>query len=99
MADNNAALSVHTKLGGLLHPPELPAQNVAVYANGRKIADWEVKDDADFTAPIPAEVTKNAAELKLRLQIPNAASPQSLGLSYDNRILGVRCFFVELQRR
>jgi hypothetical protein len=99
IADNNAALSVRMKLGGLIRPPELPAQNVAVYANGRKIADWEVKDEADFTAPIPAEVTKNASELKIQLRIPNAASPQSLGLSYDNRILGIRCYFVELRRR
>lgn len=99
IADNSATLSLHMKLGALVRPPELLVQDVAVYANHQKIADWQVTDDQEFTAPIPAEVTKNAAELNLELRIPNAASPQSLGLSYDGRLLGVRCYFVELRRR
>ncbi len=97
--DHDAALMLRMKLGGLIHPPDLPMQNVAVYANGEKIADWQVSDAADFTAPIPLELTRNAEELNLELRVPDAASPQSLGMSYDGRLLGVRCYFVELKRR
>ena len=97
--DHEAALMLRMKLGGLIHPPELPVQNVAVYANGQRIADWQVIDPADFTAPIPLDLTKNAEELNLELRIPEAASPQSLGVNYDARLLGVRCYSVELKRR
>ncbi|MEY2564717.1 MAG: hypothetical protein QOH88_2910 [Verrucomicrobiota bacterium] len=99
LGDNTGALSLEMKLGGLIHPPELTVQNVAVYANGQKIADWEVRAEAIFTVSIPAELTRNAPELKIQLRIPNAASPQSLGLSTDNRMLGIRVYFVELRRR
>ena len=97
--NHDAALMLRMKLGGLIHPPELPVQNVAVYANGQRIADWQVIDPADFTAPIPLELTKNAEELNLELRIPEAASPQSLGVNYDARLLGVRCYSLELKRR
>jgi hypothetical protein len=87
------------KLGGLIHPPDLPRQNVAVYANGEKIADWEVSEPADFTAPIPPALTTNTEDLNIELRIPDAASPQSLGVSYDGRLLGVRCYVIELRRK
>jgi hypothetical protein len=97
--DHDAALVLRMKLGGLIHPPELPMQNVAVYANGQKIADWQVIDPADFAAPIPFELTKNAEDLNLELRVPEAATPQSLGMNYDARLLGVRCYSIELRRR
>lgn len=97
--DHDAALVLRMKLGGLIHPPDLPRQSVAVYANGEKIADWQVSEPADFTAPIPPELTRNAEDLDIELRIPDAASPQSLGTSYDGRLLGVRCYVVELRRR
>jgi hypothetical protein len=97
--DQDAALVLRMKLGGLIHPPDLPRQNVAVYANGEKIADWEVSEPADFTAPIPPALTTNTEDLNIELRIPDAASPQSLGVSYDGRLLGVRCYVVELRRK
>jgi hypothetical protein len=97
--DHDAALALRMKLGGLIHPPELPAQAVAVYANGQKIADWQVRDVADFTAPILLELTRNAENLDIELRVPDAASPQSLGINYDARLLGVRCYSIELRRR
>ncbi|HXM32025.1 MAG TPA: hypothetical protein VN921_00110 [Chthoniobacterales bacterium] len=97
--DHDGPLTLRMKLGGLIQPRELPVQNVAVYANGEKIADWQVGEPADFTAPIPLELTRNAEDLNIKLRIPDAASPQSLGMSYDGRLLGVRCYFVELRRR
>ncbi len=97
--DHDAALMLRMKLGGLIHPRELPVQNVAVYANGQKIADWQVSEPADFAAPIPLELTSNVEDLNIELRIPDAASPQSLGMSYDGRLLGVRCYSIELRRR
>jgi hypothetical protein len=70
---------------------------VEVYANNQKIADWLVADRKAFTAGIPAELTKSGGKmLNLELRIPKAASPQSLGMNNDGRILGVCCYSIEL---
>jgi hypothetical protein len=90
-------LTVKMTLRGLIQPPTLPSQSVAVYANNQKVADWQVSDGAVFTAEIPAELTKGAGEtLSLELRIPNAASPVSLGMNPDGRILGVSCCSIEV---
>jgi hypothetical protein len=91
-------LSVKMMLRGLIKPPDLPSQPVEVYANDHKIADWQVADTAAFTAEIPAELTKSGGEtLNLHLRIPKAASPKSLGMNEDGRILGVCCYSIELK--
>lgn len=91
-------LTVTMKLRGLTRPPTLPSQPVEVYANNKKIADWQVADTADLTAKIPAELTKGVGKtLNLELRIPKAASPQSLGINADGRILGVCCYSIELR--
>jgi len=85
-------------MGALVNRPAVPHQMVEVLANGQKIADWEVADMADFSARIPAEVTKKGGALNIELRVPNATSPKALGLTDDSRILGVRVYSVELKR-
>lgn len=93
-------LTLKMTLRGLVQPPALPFQPVEVYSNDQKIADWQVSDTAVFTAEIPAEVTKSGGEtLNLQLRIPRAASPKSLGMNIDERILGVSCYSIELTQR
>jgi len=92
------ALTLIIKLGALISRPAVPHQTVEVFANGQKIADWEVADTADFSARIPAEVTKKGGILNIELRVPNATSPKVLGLGDDSRILGVRVYSVELKR-
>ena len=92
------ALTLIIKLGALISRPAVPHQTVEVFANGQKTADWEVADTADFSARIPAEVTKKGGILNIELRVPNATSPKALGLGDDSRILGVRVYSVELKR-
>jgi len=90
-------LTVKMTLRGLVQPPTLPSQPVEVYVNNQKIADWLVADRKAFTAGIPGELTKSGGKmLNLELRIPRAASPQSLGMNNDGRILGVCCYSIEL---
>ena len=91
-------LTLNMKLGGLTKPPTLVSQPVQVVVNGRKIADWQVADTADFTAQIPAEVTKTGGTLTVELRLSNATSPKALGLSDDGRVLGIRAYSLELKR-
>lgn len=91
-------LTLNMKLGGLTKPPGLTSQAVQVVINGKKIADWQVADTADFTAQIPAEVTKTGGILTVELRLSNATSPKALGLGDDERLLGVRAYSLELKR-
>lgn len=91
-------LTLSMKLGGLTKPPTLESQAVQVLVNGRKIADWQVAETADFTARIPAEVTKTGGILTVELRLANATSPKALGLGDDDRLLGVRAYSMELKR-
>jgi len=56
-----------------------------------------VADMADFSARIPAEVTKKGGTLSIEFRVPNATSPKALGLGDDARILGIRVYSVELK--
>jgi hypothetical protein len=90
-------LTIKMTLRGLVQPPALPFQPVEVYANTQKVADWQVADTAAFTAAVPAELTKSGGDtLSLELRIPKAASPESLGMNNDGRILGVCSYSIEL---
>jgi hypothetical protein len=85
-------------LGVSISRPAVPHQTVKVFANGQKIADWEVADTADFSARIPAVVTRKGGILNIGLRVPNTTSSKALGLGDDSRILGVRVYSIELNR-
>jgi hypothetical protein len=89
-------ISLKMKLGGLTKDPELPSQPVEVYANDEKIADWNVRELNEYTAPIPPSITKNEGLLTITLKIPKAVSPKSLGISEDSRLLGLACMEASL---
>lgn len=95
---NAGALTLTMNLGGLTKPPTLVSQAVQVMVNGQKVADWQVADPADFTAQLPAEMTKAGGTLTIELRIPNATTPKSLGLGEDGRLLGLRAYSLELKR-
>lgn len=88
----SSSLRLKMTVLGLVNPPQLPSQPVEVYANGQKIAEWQVAGKAEFTALIPPKSEANEATLKIELKIPKAASPKELGLSDDPRVLGISCF-------
>jgi hypothetical protein len=92
------ALTVTMTMRGLVQPPTVPVQPVELYVNDRKIADWQVSNTAPFTAEIPLELTRGQDNLNFELRIPNATSPKALGMSDDDRILGVCVYSIELKR-
>ena len=90
-------LTLKMTLRGLTQLPTLPFQPVEVYANNQKVADWQVAETAAFMAEVPAELTKSGGgTVNLELRIPKAASPKSLGMNSDERILGVCAYSIEL---
>jgi hypothetical protein len=95
---NVGPLTVTMTMRGLIQPPAVPVQSVEFYANGKKIADWQVRNTAPFTAEIPAELTRGQDNLNFEFRIPDATSPKALGMNEDGRILGVCVYSIELKR-
>jgi hypothetical protein len=74
-----------------------PAQRVRFELNGERLAEITVSDQG----PRPVELTPPAGTLRsenvLRLLLPDARSPASLGISRDTRVLGIRADTLELR--
>ena len=90
-------LVLRMQLSGLKKAPELPSQPVEVLANGTKIANWEVADEAEHTAQIPPEVVR-AEPLRLEFKIPKATTPKQLGLGNDERVLGISLHALQIDK-
>ena len=92
--------TLHVRLAAFTKVPEVPWQPVEVYVSGQKLADWTVSADAEeFTAVIPVELVKSPGELKVELKTPKAISPKSMGLSADERLLGVCCYELSITKQ
>lgn len=98
LAPGRGALGLRMRLSGMIKPPALPWQPVAVYANGAHLADWLVWEKADFVAVIRPKFLKRSGQLELELRFSNATSPASVGDSGDARMLGVRCYEMEISK-
>jgi len=76
-------------------PPQHPRQRVAVSLNGRRLGVIELTGaqvaggPTAIHLPVPAEAGSCGDDLVLQLDLPDAESPKSLGLSEDFRRLGI----------
>ena len=88
-------LLLRARINGMTNPPALPAQPTDVYVNERPLAQWKVGGEiADFFVAIPAGIV-SSGRIRVEFWIPQAVSPKQVGASEDARLLGLRCF--ELQ--
>ena len=98
IGDTTGPLLLKVIMGGLIHSPDLPAQPVEVYANDKKIADWQVGNTSEFAATIPGDANKAGGKVEIEFRVPKATTPKSIGLNEDPRILGVCVTSVELTK-
>lgn len=76
-----------------------PTQSVQVMANGINIGEWQFEHPDNFldrTITIPPQVTTGTSGIVLQFVISKPSSPLSLGLSRDNRPLGIGIGKVEI---
>jgi hypothetical protein len=90
------ALKLVVMAAGFVKEPELPAQEVQVYANGEQVAEWQVGTTEVVTATIPADVASRSETLALEFRTPKAASPEQLGTAPDKRVIGLAVYHVTL---
>jgi hypothetical protein len=67
-------------------------QRVEIFLDDHPIGTWEVGENSDYAASLPASRLAQAERHRIRLVLPDAASPESEGLSTDSRQLGIRVY-------
>ncbi len=92
-------LALEIKLGPFLAPGKLDEQQLEISLNGRAVKRLALKESAAavYILVLPKEALgeKNI----LRLRMPDAASPRSMGVSEDGRRLGVRVEWIDLKQQ
>jgi hypothetical protein len=78
-------------------PGKLDAQRVTIELNDKTIAQWTLSnpEPAERTIEIPANLLRERNALVFRL--PDAASPRTLGVSEDWRLLGFNVQWIEIE--
>ena len=82
-------------MSGFTKAPELPSQSVDVFINGQQTTHWEIAVKGLVQLLIPASAVQDG-RLELEFKLAKAASPASLGISADQRQLGLRFYDLEL---
>lgn len=90
-------LELHALAEGLRHEPDLPYQEVQVYANGTQVGTWQVGAKSDYSVTISSAIAATTKPLHIEFRIPHATSPKKLGLGDDLRTLGIALFELRLQ--
>lgn len=94
----DADVTLTARLAGMIKAPDLPAQQVQVFVNNNKVGEWRVGNTAPFTATIPRDLAKAGGIMAIAFKMPQATSPKALGVSNDERILGVRIYDLQLRK-
>jgi hypothetical protein len=83
--------------GPFIAPGKVNAQRITVELNDKIVAQWTLTnpEPAEHTIEIPANLLRERNALVFRL--PDAASPRTLGVSEDWRLLGFNVQWIELE--
>lgn len=81
-------------------PPQHPSQEVRIYVNEHLLSTLRygmTNNLATTSIRVPAEIAgENKGRLAIRFEIIDPVSPRELGISSDNRRLGIGLIYVEL---
>jgi len=85
--DLSLVISAHA----FVKPPGVTTQEAKVFVGERQLdsIDWASSDIRESTVAVPAGMLEGRTHLPVRLEIPTAVAPSSLGVSEDARALGV----------
>ena len=91
-------LSMQIKAQPFLAAGKVPKQTLYVALNGHNIAQMELTDDhvSDLSVDLPVKYL--ARENRLILGLPDATSPESIGINNDQRLLGLAVREITLVR-
>jgi hypothetical protein len=85
--------------GVFVVPGKLNQQHVQVWSGGKKLAEYELKDqNAQFTIPLDELTIKNGTPVTLRFYLPDAEAPQQVEVGNDSRLLALSIQSLSLAR-
>jgi hypothetical protein len=98
-AVSNRRDTLLTMKAGAFVVPGSPRQRVSVALNGAVLSNFEIMDDSvhENTIELPANLFRDKNVLTFTL--PDAKSPQSLGLSKDPRKLGLSLYWLKFKAK
>ena len=82
-------------VSGFTKTPVLPTQPVDVFINGEQTTHWEIAAKGLVQLLIPAKSVQDG-KLELEFKLSKVTSPASLGVSGDQRKLGLRFYDLEI---
>jgi hypothetical protein len=74
-----------------------PRQRLEVLANGTPVLRTELSAPQILTVPIPRAIAAASSSLAVTLRMPDAQSPQAMGINADERVLGLAVRSVTLK--
>ena len=94
-------MALHVE-GSFFVPPGHPGLTARIIVNGTELAGWQptpanARVDATFALP-PSVLAANPDDLRVELFVDRPMSPESLGLSDDQRSLGFGLSSLKLVR-
>jgi hypothetical protein len=96
--DLTRASSLKLRIFGapFIAPGKLDSQRILITLNGQKLAEWtsSSSEPAERIIEIPARLLQQ--NNTVIFQLPDAASPRRLGVSNDDRLLGLSVQWIEL---
>jgi len=94
--DQLNAKVLRISMGPFLAPGKLDVQRVEIRLNGHDVTTLTLNESTpeEFTFALSAQALKE--ENVLSFEIPNAESPRNLGISDDQRMLGINVQWIEL---
>lgn len=97
-ADALQEMQFTAKLHAFVVPNQHPQQRLIIKLNGSTIQNLAFTDGAphEISCTLPANMLQ--IQNYLEFSLPDAASPKSLGLSEDNRELGIAVYWIEFSR-
>ena len=80
-----------------LTPGKLAAQRVIIKLNDQQVASWTLTsaEPREQVVELPADALRGINVLIF--EMPDAASPKSLGVSEDDRLLGFNVQWIEIE--
>lgn len=92
-------LKVKMLFSPFLAPGKITKQLVTLCANDQEVAQWTTTKpgNQELSFTIPSKLFVGADFIDLKLTIPDAASPKALGISSDERLLGLMVKRIEFE--
>lgn len=94
-------MTVTLTLNAFLVPGRLERQRVRVLAGGEPLSEWTLTEPGfhDRAFEIPADRVAGRRWIEVVLETPDAVSPAALGVSPDERVLGIAVAALALSRQ